>query len=663
VRGIALGLVVLFHVFGHGRVSGGVDVFLVISGFLLTRSMFRRSAAREPGRLLRHYARTALRLLPSAYTVLAFAALATWLVSGPARWVPNAKEILASALYYENWELIQSQLSYGAAGPEASPFQHFWSLSVQGQFFLLWPLVIIVAVWAARRRSWRPRRVAAVVVAALTAASFAYALAAVAGNQPEAYFNSFSRAWELSAGGLFALVQHRVRLPETLRAALCWTGLAMVAACGLVIDGSQVFPGVWALWPVAATGLVVFGTGAPGGPARLLAWRPLRVLGDISYPLYLWHWPILVFYLQYRGYGGVGLRGAVTVVGASLAVAYATQRLIGDPALKALRPLGPKRTAWVTVAALAVTGAGGFAGIGQLTGIQERELAAAAAGPTADHPGALALTDPERAAQEWGEPFIPSTYIADEDEPSVATLECRQRKGEGPGRGELKACERGQVVNPVKTVVLTGGSHSIQWYPPIELLAEWERWKIVVFSKNRCRLALGSDGFREGTDEQACREWNQVAMERIKEIKPDAVFTIGTATGDSEPPETLGQGQIDAWRELGRAGIPVIAFRDNPRYVEPRPVCIDEHGGDPGPCAGKQAERLAAVSPFDQADLPDNVVPLDFTHLFCQDGECPAVIGNVLVYRDSNHMSATYARTATTALRDALKADAPSLFD
>jgi hypothetical protein len=272
------------------------------------------------------------------------------------------------------------------------------------------------------------------------------------------------------------------------------------------------------------------------------------------------------------------------------------------------------------------------------------------------------VTDPEYAETEFTEPFIPNTYIADDDQPSVANGECRQKGGTGPGRGAVKVCERGSVENPTRTIVLTGGSHAMSWYPALELMGEWEHWKIVVFSKSSCRLARGeSEGKREGTGEAGCREWNDGAMALIKEMRPDAVFTMGTSTRPDEP-ETITEGQVEAWRELGEEDIPVIVIRDNPRFTEPRPVCIDNHGGDPEPCGGVMTDHLEAVSPYDGAQLPDNVVPLDLTEVFCQDGFCPAVVGNVLVYRDSNHMSATYARTTTVPLREAMVEGAPWLF-
>ncbi|EGD45320.1 acyltransferase family domain protein, partial [Nocardioidaceae bacterium Broad-1] len=320
LRGLALALVVVFHLFGNGRVSGGVDVFLALTGFLVTRSLVRRVTSSEL-HLADHYGRTFLRLSAPMLVVLAGTAVLMVAVMPRSMWSSTLREIAASAAYVLNWEMIRSQLAYGAAGPSASPLQHFWSLAVQGQFLLVWPLVVVVLGRLARRRL---RLVMAVAVALATAASFVFAWRLGAADQQVAYFHSWARFWELGAGSLIALGLDRLRPPVVVRPVLAWLGLALVASSGFVLDGAALFPGPWALWPVGGALLVVIGSGSSArwGPQHLLAVRPLRFVADISFPLYLWHWPLLVAWLSWTYATRTNLLAAVVVLSGSAVLAW-----------------------------------------------------------------------------------------------------------------------------------------------------------------------------------------------------------------------------------------------------------------------------------------------------------------------------------------------------
>lgn len=662
LRGIALTLVVAFHLFANGRVSGGVDVFLVISAFLLTRSMFRKSTQPSGVRLVEHFAGVAARLVPSAVVVLAFVATITIALLPQTSQHQNLLEVLASALYFENWELIISRLSYGAAGPDSSALQHFWSLAIQGQFFLIWPFVIVALVGLATKRRISPAHLVGGVTLVLTAISGAYATWLTGVDQSVAYFSSFSRFWELGVGAAAALLLPHLTMHSRLRIIFAWTGLLLIISCGFVLDGARLFPGVWTLWPVIGTILVLSGAGSPSppGPGRLLDTPLLRWIALISYPLYLWHWPLLIFYLQLRDQQAIGWRGGALVLGVSVLLAWLTVLLVESPISRVRHRASGLRLLAVPVALLAVIVIPTSATVARLDAQQAAELEAASK-PSAEHIGALALTDSDPSGEVA---FIPSVGTAANDLPPIYADGCVQNWRNEPDLSEVLICES-TVERPSRTIVMSGGSHTLQWYPALKAVAVQENWAILVVDKDGCRLldplAAASDEANEANE--ACLAWNAAAVPRIIDLDPDAVFTVGTLTAhDGSGAEVVLRSQITAWSEFDKAGIPVIAVRDTPRFDFNVPECVAENSGDPNVCGTDRPSTYSGADPLDSAGLPESVVAIDLSEGFCISERCPPVIGNVLVYRDDDHMTATYARTLAPALRGELERGAPWLF-
>jgi peptidoglycan/LPS O-acetylase OafA/YrhL len=648
---------VVFHLFGNGRVSGGVDVFLVISGFLLTGSLIR-SAQRRDLRLVDRYARTASRLLPPALIVLAGTGLLVWAVLPPSTWAQSLREILAAGLFYENWELISSQLAYGAAGPGTSALQHFWSLSVQGQYFLVWPALVVLLCRILTPRGARVALWVGATAAMTAAASFAFAMYLTAVDQPLAYFHSGSRYWELAIGALAAAALPYVRVPAAVRTPLAWTGLAGIVACGFIIDGGTLFPGPWTLVPVVSTLFVIFGSGGSEtwGPARLLAIPPLRFIATISYAFYLWHWPLLIAFLAWQGRAQIGLGEAAALLAASVLLAWLTTRATDRPVQAYRRTVGPRVvlvTSALTAGALAL---GCVVSVGV---IERRETAALAALEEVDaaaYPGAAVLTGAADAVAP--QPVRPEPGVARKDKSSFMTAECVQAV-RGEGSEQVETCTVVDSPDPTRTVVLAGGSHVMHWLPTFEQIARDRNWRLLLVGKHLCRIAVDLGGFDQ---DPTCWAWNVGAMETLQALDPDAVVVSGTRTKNRGRPERLQMEQVEAWRQLDAAGIPVLAIRDTPRFVESMPECV-ETTPDVATCGRPRQAALAAKSPLlENASLPDNVVPLDLSRYLCTDGFCPAVIGNVLVYQDKNHITGTYARSLTPMVSEALSAKAGWLF-
>ncbi|WP_017559247.1 acyltransferase family protein [Nocardiopsis baichengensis] len=666
LRAVAVLLVAAYHVW-FGRVSGGVDVFLLVSGFLITGSLVR-SVERTGGvGAAAFLGRLCARLMPAAALVLAAVLAATRLLLPEDRWRDTLAETVAAAGYHLNWHLALDSVDYLSRSGAVSPLQHFWSLSVQGQFYPLWLLLVAAAAWAAARAGRGVRTGAAVAVLAVFAASLAYSVYMTRTDQPWAYFDTGARLWELALGGLLFLVLPRLDPPRAVRVVLGWLGLAALVGCGVLLQVSTEFPGYIALWPtLAAAAVIVAGTsGSPWGADRLLTLRPMRYLGSLSYALYLWHWPVLVFYLHATGRTLASWHGGLAVLVLSLLLAAATTPLAdrvaafakrrpkeGEPQegrrRRPRRLPAPARAAAVGLACLlpVVLAAGGWAA---RMDAEQRAREALASDPEV-YPGAAALADGAPVPEA---PVYPDPSEAAEDIPVTYDDGCNQTTK----ASEVITCVYGSD-RPERTVALVGGSHATHWFPALEAIAAEHDWRIVNIVKGACLFTDAPQTYK-GEPYPSCAEWNRGVMDELAELRPDAVFTTGTTTSRDATAgfggEQVVDGYVDRWRELDAMGVRVVAVRDTPRLGFDAVECLAS--GAPGECTAPAEESLAPVSPLDgAAGLPGNVEVLDLNDLLCSGGECPSVIGNVLVYWDGSHIAATYMRTMAPVLEERMLA-------
>lgn len=660
VRGLAILGVVLFHLFGAGRISGGIDIFLAISGFLFT-AMLLREATHSGGSIQigRYLARLARRLLPPALLVIAFTTLVGLWLLPDTRHHQLLAEARASLLYFENLELIRSQLGYGAAGPESSPFQHFWSLSVQGQFYLVWPIVAVLAVWLAKRLGRSALSVMSLLVLAVLTASFVFAWYMQGANQEEAYLMTRTRFWELAFGGLLALLGARLTLPAPLRLPAGWAGFALIVLCGFALDGAQLFPGPWALWPLLGLALVLAAAGPEGGDkdshgtaTRFLSNRPFAFIGNIAYSLYLWHWPLLVFYLEARNYPEVGIRGATVVFAVSLMMAWLTYRLIEQPA--AARSLANRSLLVIAASALIIGAAATSYGV-QSTQVDRPEGFSMSGVDEDDYPGAAVTTDEDYEYAET-EDFYPETDVLAEDQSMYYDWGCNQR-GDGSGTGEVLLCEDpDKPENPDATIMLAGGSHAGHWHHALKILAEQNNWELVIADKAGCRFRHTDD-----IENDTCSQWNAGFQEFVAEQQPDLVVTSGTVLMRSGSEERIQDGAPERWEEITEAGSELLLLRGTARPDEDVPECLAE-GGTALSC-GPEFDIYAEENPLLAEDLPQGAYSVDMTENICPDGSCPAVIGGVAVYNDDSHLSTYYVETLTPILDEKLRDEMPHLYE
>lgn len=640
VRAVASLLVAVYHVW-LGRVSGGVDVFFVVSGFLITTSLLKQIESDGRVQFVVFWGRLIKRLLPVAVLVLGVVLVASLLWLPRYRWDATAREILASALYLENWQLAETAVDYLDREDALSPVQHYWALSTQGQFYLLWPLLLSVVAWVASRSQRSVRTVLAGMLGLTFCGSLAFSIYATAVNQPYTYFNSLARIWEFSMGGILVLAIPRLNFSRTLRFVLGWLGTLLILSCGLILQVSTIFPGYAALWPTVGAALVLLaGIDAHKcSSGRLLGSKPLAALGDISYSFYLWHWPVLVFYRELTGSHELGLLEGSLILGFSLVLAVVSTRWVEDPARKS--HYGKKKPGHALLFGLAcvlpllcVTGA--WAVYIEISSKQE-------SGQTnhdRDYPGAASMAPGAETGPRADVPIIPSPLRAKKDLPDVYRDGCHQTLEDS----ELLSCTYG-AEDAKKTMVLVGGSHSAQWLPALQMIAAEYRWRIVTYTKSSCLLTATEPA---PNVRMACLEWNELLIKKLVSEKPDLVVTTATR---STQKEVVWPSFVARWRDLEKVGIPVLAIRDNPWFGFNVPECVEKNGPQSPQCQRARREVLANEPPWlNLADPPKNVHFVDLTDFFCDQTTCFSVIGNVLVYRDKHHFTTAFMRTLTPYL-------------
>lgn len=639
LRAVASILVAVYHIW-LGNVSGGVDVFFVVAGFLITTSLLGRYERYGKIDFSGFILRLMKRLFPAAFTVLFITGIACIIWLPEVRWDQTVQELLASALYFENWQLAINSVDYLAQNNEASPFQHFWAMSLQGQFYIIWPLLLLVTILLARfifKKQVRPVFLGTLIVVFFI--SLGYSIYKTDVNQPWAYFDTFTRVWEFSAGGILALLITNIKVNKQISIILSWLGLFGLVSCGLILQVSTVFPGYAALWPVLSA-LFILIAGNQGGKYSaygLLSSKPLITFGGISYGFYLWHWPILIFYFLITGNETASLLEGLLIMLLSAILAYVTTEFVEKP-IRNRKSLNVKwKTA--TIAILFMIPVLVLSGFWSQTIAKQQDQLTDMVNEE-DYPGA-AVTAFSDVGGETGEPVVPTPVQARNDQPDLYADGCHQ----AVGATEVIECIYGETDNPEYTVALVGGSHSAHWLPALQGFAEEEKIQINSYTKSGCRFST------EEFDEEDCTEWNTNLMEVILELEPDLVFTTADVTQRQEVPD----GYVEAWEILEEHDIPVFAVRDNPRFTFDVPSCVEENGADDLECAVEREEILPDNAPWYSLDNPpENVHYVDFTDRFCEDDYCKAVVGNVLVYTDSHHITATYSSTLAPFVREEL---------
>ncbi|MBD5786374.1 acyltransferase [Cellulosimicrobium terreum] len=661
MRAIAVGAVLLYHVW-PGRLPGGyvgVDVFLVISGFLITAHLVRSPVTDVRG-LLRFWARRVRRLVPAATVVLVATVVAS------AVWMPRttldsiAREVLASAFSVENWVLAGSATDYLAADELHTPVQHFWSLSVEEQFYLVWPALLGVCGLLVTRlgRSVRPGAGALAVTVVVVVVSFVWSLRVTATNPAAAYFVSTTRFWELALGGLIAVLVARGMVVSSpgVRAGLAWLGLAGIASSALVLDGATPFPGYAAALPTLATALVLLAAsdGVRGGPDRLLSLGPVQRLGDVSYSLYLWHWPVVVIAPFALG-RDLGLVDQVVLVAAVVVLAWSSKRLVEDP-VRGSRHLRRLRRSFVLLGICTVVSAAAAGGLHVAASHAERVALAQAeaeARRAAECLGAGTARDP--ACAELTASIVPDPVFAAGDKPPVYADECWNNVP----YASRTTCVYGPT-DAERKIALVGNSHAGHWVPAFLPLLADERWQLTTFLQSVCYTVDLPLRFDDTEATQGCREINRWAVDSITDggfdlvVMSDRTYAQIDGVPESGRDAAATAGYREVLETFTDAGLPVLVLRDPPTMPEDVPDCLAAAGGDAASCSWPREEvvvpdPLATAAEQDTSGL---VTTVSVDDLLCDEAVCSTVVGGAIVYFDHGHLSATFSRTLAPEVAD-----------
>ena len=656
LRALAVSMVVIYHLYPSLLPGGfaGVDVFFVISGFLITGHLWRGYQREGRVRLLDFWGRRARRLVPAAALVLAVTWVTARFVLPPSRLADTAGQIRASALYFQNWQLAHEAVNYLTSNDAATPVQHFWSLSVEEQFYLVWPLLFVVAVLAGRRH----RRVVLVgLVVTLVAASLAYSVYETRVDRAAAYFVTTTRMWELGAGGLLAMLPERVDRLLRSQGWLGWAGLAAVLASAFALRGTSAFPGALALLPVSGAVMLIAGGSDLGrhGPAGLMSARPMVFLGGISYSLYLWHWPMISLWTADSGKSPGPVSGPVLIV-VSLAAAWWTKVYVEDQVR-----LSPKLTghSWRSLstalaAALPVTLVSVY--LASLPGQWDGKL-----GP--GYPGAAALAG--KAVSVPAKPVLPPPADA------LATIPEYWQQGclDGAYAVTPKVCAYGDTTDPTLTVALVGDSVVGNWFPALDELALRYHWRLVTDLHATCPWTatwmIDPNTNVPDVPYTACHEWDvTVQHDLLTSIRPDVVITSDFAQIGSVAHPQYGQaaysdiaaGMAQYWKQLKDHGISVVPIQETPAMDFTPPDCVAEYGAASHTCERPAAEAIPQDPPIVQAArlMAGTVKVIDMNQFICDHGVCPSVVGNVLVYFDAHHLTSSYVATITPYLASRL---------
>lgn len=657
LRAIAVLTVVVYHVWPEAMPGGyvGVDVFFAISGFLITAHLLREVQRTGTLSLWQFWARRARRLLPASLLTLFACAVATIAIVPQLYWQQFLTEIGTSTAYVQNWQLASDAVDYLGAENRASPVQHFWSLSAEEQFYVVWPLLILVAAWTARRRL-----AAAVVLLTVTGLSLWYSISETAANPAAAYFITPTRAWEFGAGGLLALVGARATLPDPLRALLSWAGLAAVVYAAVAYSTATAFPGWAAAIPVAGA-LAVIHAGMPAArwsPSALLALRPAQFLGDISYSVYLWHWPLLVLApFAVADLSPTQTRIAVPIL--TVLLAWATKVLVEDPVRRsAWLSAQPRMTFACSAAAtavLAVVLLGGTSHVqAQIHEAERQSLALVSAAP--DCFGAAARDPNENCENPALRTEVVPLPVAARSEENAPCPNFRKEAG-------VSVCEFGaEPAQAQKTVALLGDSHASHWRAPLDAVARSRGWHGLSVTRTSCVFSAATKLTPEPTKSQ-CLRWVRAVPEFFRaHPEIDTVFIVALTGGRVNVPkgrtmfEAKMNGVRKAWRTLPDSVKHIVVIRDTPRITQSTIDCIDDaiEAGKPAgtTCAVPREEALEedpAIVAARREHSP-RVQAVDLNPILCSPRLCFPVIGGALVYKDLHHFTVVFARTLAPPL-------------
>ncbi|WP_336857505.1 acyltransferase family protein [Sinomonas albida] len=695
LRAFAVLAVVLDHLL-HWPVGGfvGVDVFFVISGFLITGLLMREWEKTGRISFVDFYRRRARRILPAALLVTVATVAGAWFVLSEGKWRTVLWDGLWATLFSANWRFASTGTDYFAQGGAPSPLQHYWSLSVEEQFYFVWPWVmlgVLVLVTRVPGGGKGGRASAAVTIALISVGSLVWAFVESPSSPTTAYFSSFSRAWELGAGALLALAAPLLsNIPAPLRRLMAWSGIAGMTASLIVITPALTFPAPWALLPVTTTALAIAaGTGGPAPGNSLLTNRVSSYVGDISYSLYLWHFPVIILGQAIFPDGGwVFNTVALIVMFAISAAAYHSfeKPIMDSPWLRSFHSRLDRTAAWdrwrdrfgdqmkyigTSAAVIAVAAAATLTAITDANSRAEAKAASEVIPKPSGTAEASSPVFPDTAAgrlqaalynalktSTWPELSPGVDTVMQRGEPEEVGFGCGLTKINDPA-----SCSFGKSTNP--QVVVLGDSLGMTLMPTLRAAFEGDH-HIRGLTATACAVTDLDVVFQDDNYKRNCLNLRSGAVDYIKRTRPESVFVIQNyawAAADKLVSKATGDKAAAEWKSADESLVRKLAPSGAKIYfVSPPP-----EGKQLTECATKTSKPADCVS-----KIPGiwNVIRdaerefaggayLDTLHWFCYEGFCPSFSGKTPIKRDFVHPTQQYARTLGEDFKAIVKAAKP----
>ncbi|MFC9978791.1 acyltransferase family protein [Gordonia sp. NPDC127522] len=654
LRGIAVLLVVLFHSHVPFLTGGfvGVDVFFVISGFLITGLLVREYEQHGRISLRSFFARRARRIIPPAALVIVVSIVAAAFLMPLLKVFKQAIDLLAAAAQLSNWHFIEQNADYLAGAMDGSLATHFWSLAIEAQLYFVWPFLVTAAAALAMRtplgRVLSVRWSVGLAVLIVSVVSLVLAILITATDPATAYMATYTRAWQFGVGGLVAIALptlarfggHRLGAPMAF--AVGWAGLVAVLVAGFVIHAQTPYPGTAALLPTIGAAFVI-GSGCMVGTrsvfvGHLLATPPLKFLGRVSYAWYLWHWPAIVLYESVAG--ASSWPAPLLVSAGSLVLATLSTLLFEEPLLRN-RELKRNASASISVG---LTGVVVALAVTMTAGVVTVQLA------SRDTIANAALTYQSVFGAEASEPsgpVTPNPFQAFDDRPEP--FECLIPVGDVEARADC-------VFGPPDgiPVVLFGDSHADQWADVVRTIGADHGWRVHQFTKAACpaQHLRPQRGIFEPYVKADCQEWREATLRRIAEVGPRIIFVSSLST--YVPSREASQAAWDhSLTQLRNTGANLVYIADTPYPGFQVADCISGSMDDWTQC-GFNFDDYPRVEPILDAVSRDDyrdITTVNVNDLLCSGNSCAGAHNKILFYRDDSHLTATAARVLEPAVR------------
>lgn len=658
----------------------GVDVFFVLSGFLITQLLIKGAGQGGYRSIFDFYARRARRILPAAALTL----VVTDLVSVSLLNFVRAKQVLQdsipAALFAANFHFASIGTNYFAQSQPPSPIQHFWTLAVEEQFYVVWPILLLLLVlgFSVRRAHARGGGVTIdgvrrleVTILTIVAVSLGWSIYYTNSHPTTAYFSTFTRAWELGLGAMLAITAERLaRLPPPARSVLGWAGICAIVAAAVTFTAGTPFPGAAALVPTVGAGLVITAglgkTHARLAPRSLLSLWPFRFVGDRSYAFYLWHWPVLIIALQYEGHG-LPLGTKLFLLSGAFLLSILSYGFYENP----LRQLHWKRSAYALVlwpvsvcAVLIVAGWGIDRSNEQATrlaslgaplypGYGSQPTQGDSLGQelltTSPTGGSLpAVTAAARAAKMGAS--IPSaltppvsSLLADHyNYPPGCTAET--------GQSNSTVCSLGDPTAR-RSIVLMGDSHAQMIMPAVLALAQSERWSVHPLGKSAC---VPLEWWHIQSTTPDCRAWYSWALREVRSIHPAVTIFAASFNGLSTAPSQAAVGLTSMLKSITARTGKALVLGDVPNNPAQPVDCLLAEGATLRKCSFSESPAQVDLnSVLSDATASVGGSYIDTTPWFCFENTCPMVVGHTIVYVNPGHITQTYAAELAPAFKAA----------